>query len=292
MGIDSEWSRWLAGVAVSLCDGAGGGVITSRLASINSYFHFRPNERSSFWGTLGYGSGSLPLILNNANSLLDADLTNAMVAFGGRGVLSHFDNSTGQFELALRSYAMLTHTQSDATIGLAAGRSSTSRVRMLLEGAGAVAALSGTLELWLEGVYGTTWGMLSMVQASKSAVYSAEAQGNCRSISACEPCLPTAMLITANGATTPQSNTVLVQTVAACACGSAQTGVPTTAECRNSGHGRTPLVWYALGRFPSDSSSMPRSVLALAWIGSGIPMPCRHEQPRLQPRPQALLREC
>ena len=158
MGMDAEWGRWLAGLAVSHSDGAGGynrpgsegGTIASTLTSVNPYLHYQLNERTSFWATLGYGTGSLTLQPGNAESGHQTSLSNTMAAFGGRGVLSMFDRGRGRFELAVRSDALLTHTASDATLGLADGAGATSRVRMLLEGSGSLPAFGGTLEPRLE----------------------------------------------------------------------------------------------------------------------------------------------
>ena len=158
MGVDAEWGRWLAGVAVSHSDGAGGysrtgsegGTVASALTAVNPYVHYRRNERTSFWATLGYGSGSLTLQPANADAPLETGLRNAMAAVGGRGVLSMFDRGPGRFELALRSDALLTHTASDATVGLVAGAGATGRVRLLLEGTGSLPAFGGTLEPRLE----------------------------------------------------------------------------------------------------------------------------------------------
>ena len=158
MGFDAEWGRWLAGVAVSHSDGVGGysrtgsedGTVASALTGVNPYVHYRLNERTSFWATLGYGTGSLTLQPANADAPLETGLSNAMAAVGGRGVLSMFDRGPGRFELALRSDALLTHTASDTTIGLVDGAGATSRVRVLLEGTGTLPAFGGTLEPRLE----------------------------------------------------------------------------------------------------------------------------------------------
>ena len=189
MGVDAEWNRWLGGVAVSLSDsnggysrtGSEGGTIASSLTSVNPYVHYQLNERTTFWATLGYGTGSLTLQPANADSALETGLSNAMAAVGGRGVLSMFDRGPGRFELALRSDALLTHTASDATVGLVSGAGATSRVRMLLEGSGTLPAFGGTLEPRLEaglrhdagdaergagfeigGGLGWSWGPLSL----------------------------------------------------------------------------------------------------------------------------------
>ena len=153
LGADGEWGRWLAGLALSYSEGEGGyrqasakgGAVSSTLSGINPYARYRLDERTSFWGTLGYGSGRLTLTPDGAESSLQTDMTNAMAAFGGRGVLSMRGGETGQFELALRSDAMLTDTASMAVAGLSAGEGATSRIRLILEGTGSVPAFGGVL---------------------------------------------------------------------------------------------------------------------------------------------------
>ena len=153
VGADGEWGRWLAGLALSYSEGEGGyrrvsakgGAVSSTLAGINPYARYRLDERTSFWATLGYGSGRLILTPDGAESALETDMTNAMAAFGGRGVLSMRAGNTGQFELALRSDAMLTDTASMAVAGLLAGAGATSRIRLILEGSGSLPAFGGVL---------------------------------------------------------------------------------------------------------------------------------------------------
>ena len=153
VGADGEWGRWLAGLALSYSEGEGGyrqdsamgGAVSSTLSGVNPYARYRLNDRASFWGTLGYGSGQLTLSPDGAESSLQTDMTNAMAAFGGRGVLSMRAGEAGRFELALRSDAMLTDTVSDAVLGLAAGEGATSRIRLILEGTGAVPAFGGVV---------------------------------------------------------------------------------------------------------------------------------------------------
>ena len=153
VGADGEWGRWLAGVALSYSEGEGdyredsakGGAVSSTLTGVNPYARYRLDERTSFWGTLGYGSGRLTLTPKEAESSLETDMTNVMAAFGGRGVLSMRTGETGQFELALRSDAMLTDTTSTAVTGLAAGEGATNRIRLILEGSGSLPAFGGVL---------------------------------------------------------------------------------------------------------------------------------------------------
>ena len=153
LGADGEWGRWLAGLALSYSEGEGGyrqvsakgGAVSSTLSGINPYARYRLDERTSLWATLGYGSGRLTLTPDGAESALETDMTNAMAAFGGRGVLSMRAGETGQFELALRTDAMLTNTASMAVAGLSAGEGATSRIRLILEGTGSLPAFGGVL---------------------------------------------------------------------------------------------------------------------------------------------------
>ena len=153
VGADGEWGRWLAGLALSYSEGEGGyrrvsangGAVSSTLTGINPYARYRLDERTSFWATLGYGSGRLTLTPDGVESALETDMTNAMAAFGGRGVLSMRTGKTGQFELALRSDAMLTDTASIAVPGLSSGAGATSRIRLILEGSGSLPAFGGVL---------------------------------------------------------------------------------------------------------------------------------------------------
>ena len=153
LGADGEWGRWLAGLALSYSEGEGGyrqasakgGAVSSTLTGVNPYARYRLDERTSLWATLGYGSGRLTLTPDGAESVLETDMTNAMAAFGGRGVLSMRAGETGQFELALRSDAMLTDTASMAVAGLSAGEGATSRIRLILEGTGSLPAFGGVL---------------------------------------------------------------------------------------------------------------------------------------------------
>ena len=155
---DSRWGRWLAGAALSYSDGQGayrhpqatGGAITSSLTALHPYARFELNERTSLWGVLGYGVGELSLTPSRSATALEADLTNAMVAFGGRTALSVRTGPAGQFELALRSDARLTNTASDSVEGLLGAAGRTGRVRVVLEGSGSLPVWGGMLRPTME----------------------------------------------------------------------------------------------------------------------------------------------
>ena len=153
VGVDGEGDRWMGGLALSYSEGGGayrhasasGGAVSSTLGGINPYARYELDDRTSIWGTLGYGSGRVTLTPEAAAAPIETDLTNRMAAFGGRGVLSVRGGESGRFELALRSDAMFTDTASPAVPGLSGGEGATSRIRLLVEGSGSAAALGGTL---------------------------------------------------------------------------------------------------------------------------------------------------
>ena len=151
LGLDKRYGRWLVGSTLSYSEGQGGyqgsgalgGSMQSTLTSLNPYVHFEVNETTSLWGVFGYGSGSLRVTPQGARSALETDLTNRMAAFGGRGRLSVGSGDAGRFELALRSDALVTRTDSDAVHGLAGAHGATSRVRLMLEGSGSMPLSTG-----------------------------------------------------------------------------------------------------------------------------------------------------
>ena len=156
LGADLHRGQWLSGLALSYSEGegsyreagAGEGALRTALTSVHPFVRYEHNERTSFWGVLGYGSGDLMFRPAAGGSERSGDLTTTMAALGGRGVLSR---AAGGFELAIRSDARMTETESDSTMALMGGSGSTSRLRLLLEGTGSRAldsgaALSATLE--------------------------------------------------------------------------------------------------------------------------------------------------
>ena len=156
LGADSRWGRWLGGVTLSHSlgvgeytqPGAGGGALTSTLTSVNPYAHYRLSERASVWGVLGYGVGELTLTPERTGEVIRTDLASTLAAFGGRGVLS---GNSGGFELAVVSDALLANAVSAAVENLSGAAGAANRVRLMLEGTGALrlgadAVLKPTLE--------------------------------------------------------------------------------------------------------------------------------------------------
>ena len=140
LGVDGTFERWLTGLAVAYSQGEGAysmadtdaADLESTLTSLHPYAAWRVSDRVTLWGLVGYGSGSLKLVRQEAMS---TDLTLAMGALGVRGeVLSQSQGLT----LAIRSDALWTHTSSDATVGLVATEADASRLRVVVEGSRAV----------------------------------------------------------------------------------------------------------------------------------------------------------
>ena len=152
LGVDSEWDRWLAGVAVSHSRGDGlftmmgaeaqlRGDLENTLTSLHPYLRYAVTDRVDVWGVLGYGWGDLTLKMGT-DAPIETDTDFVMGAVGGRGILlSALEN--GGFELATRTDAMLTRLSSDAVAGLAVVDADAHRVRLVLEGSRPV--------LWPEG---------------------------------------------------------------------------------------------------------------------------------------------
>ena len=151
VGVDSEWDRLLAGLAVSHSLGGGSFSLTgaggddnldnSTLTSIHPYLRYAVNERVDVWSVLGYGWGDMTLEPGTGGTL-ETDTTLLMGSFGGRGILLAAGEGGG-YQLATRADAMLTRMTSDAVAGLAETEADAHRLRLVLEGTRPV--------LWPEG---------------------------------------------------------------------------------------------------------------------------------------------
>ena len=141
LGVDGEWERWLAGVAVSHSRGDGSSTtagnggdreLENAMTGIHPYLRYAVNERLDVWGVLGYGWGDVTLQPGPAVTL-ETGTTLVMGAFGGRGLLLAAAD-TGGFQLATRTDALLTRMTSDAVAGLQASEAEAHRLRLVLEG--------------------------------------------------------------------------------------------------------------------------------------------------------------
>ena len=166
LGADAEWNRLLAGVAVSVSEGAGtfdqpgvdSGTIESSLTAASPYARLMVNDRVSAWGLLGYGTGDMTIVQaandrGQPERVTRTDIEMRLAAVGGRGVLMEAAE-TGAMDLALRADAFLVETESEPVSNEGATTADASRVRLILEGSrsfdlGGGAALTPGLELGL-----------------------------------------------------------------------------------------------------------------------------------------------
>ena len=144
VGLDHEWDRVLAGIAVSHSWGNGESAATGQaklktaLTSIQPYVRLRLTERLNVWGLLGYGWGEVtrdPAVGATQNT----DTNLLLGAVGGRGILLDPADAWG-FELATRTDLMFTRTMIDrgsgglGSLSRAEADADAHRVRLLLEG--------------------------------------------------------------------------------------------------------------------------------------------------------------
>ena len=124
-----------AGARTVLCGGAvreGDGDVEASLTSAVPWAAYRASERIRLWGALGRGTGEVTLEPETGGGPLAAGLSWSMAAAGLRGDLRA---PSGAFPaLAVTADALATRTSSDATDGLAASESDTSRLRVGIEG--------------------------------------------------------------------------------------------------------------------------------------------------------------
>ena len=145
VGVDGEWDRLLAGLAVAHSRGDGSytnatpdmgargrGDLEQTLTSVHPYLRYAVNDRLAVWGLLGFGTGQMEMEVDT-DEIREADTDLLMGAFGGRGILLAAPESGG-FQLATRTDAMLTRTTSDAVVGMASGDAEAHRLRVVLEG--------------------------------------------------------------------------------------------------------------------------------------------------------------
>ena len=149
LGVDGVWKRWLSGLLLAYSEGEGsfthldlpGGDVSSSLTSLHPYAAYTLSDRVRLWGTVGYGTGGLRLLLENQRAM-DTDLTMTMGALGVRGSLLK-PSSAGGLELALRSDVLWMVMDSAKADNLAATEAEASRLRLVLEGSRPVALAGG-----------------------------------------------------------------------------------------------------------------------------------------------------
>ena len=203
LGVDGVWKRWLSGLLLAYSEGDGsfthldmpGGDVSSSLTSLHPYVAYTLNDRVRLWGTVGYGSGALRLLLEDQRAM-DTDLTMTMGALGVRGSLLT-PSRAGGLHLDLRSDVLWMVMDSAKADNLAATEAEASRLRLVLEGSRPVALAGGgsftpSLEIGLRhdggdaetgtGVevggslrYTSAWGL--SIEASLRALVAHEEQG-------------------------------------------------------------------------------------------------------------------
>ena len=138
LGTDWTHGDWMRGVMVSHSmgdgdyQGEGGGRIESELSGLWPYGQYRYSERLTLWGVAGYGDGTFEL-KPEGQETIETGMDLLMGAVGLRGLALEASGGTG-LELAVTSDAMMVHTESDRTTGLAPAEADVSRVRLGLEG--------------------------------------------------------------------------------------------------------------------------------------------------------------
>ena len=168
LGADAEWDRLLAGVAISLSEGAGtfdnpgvdSGAVESAMTVVSPYARWQVTGRVSAWGLMGWGTGNMTItrdaVAGDVNEAADAgparagkvtktDLSMRMGAGGVRGALMEQDEAGGM-DLVLKADAFFVTTESERAANSAATAADASRVRLVLEG-GRSFALSDTATL-------------------------------------------------------------------------------------------------------------------------------------------------
>ena len=151
VGLDAEWERWTAGMALAWNDGRGSyeddksgdrGRLESTLTSVHPYLRWSEGPWS-VWGVLGFGQGEYAVTPESLGKTIRTDLGMSMLGVGGRRTLVPAADPGG-FELALRSDAMFVWMEADAVSGhQQETRTRTSHVRLLAEGGWSFALDSG-----------------------------------------------------------------------------------------------------------------------------------------------------
>ena len=141
VGADYGRGRWLMGLIASHSRGEGSyrgsveGTVSSTLTGLHPWARYAVSERLSVWGAAGYGAGTLTLTPEGEKPM-QADLSLAMAAAGGRGELLEAPGDAGGPALALVSDAMFVRTESSKGEGgnLAAASADVTRLRLALDG--------------------------------------------------------------------------------------------------------------------------------------------------------------
>ena len=160
VGADAAWERWLAGVAVSVSEGAGryaygdvgSGKLGSTLTGVHPYARVEVNERVQAWGLLGFGSGEMTMRPEGKDPI-ETDIDMRLGAVGTQGALMEA-GETGGLDLVLKGDAFLVQMESARAPNTEVTQADASRLRLALAGSrtfelGERAALTPGLEMGL-----------------------------------------------------------------------------------------------------------------------------------------------
>ena len=139
LGVDGNWKRWLAGVALaySEADGSFGWDqdVGSTLTSLHPYVAYAVSDRVRLWAMVGYGDGEFRL---SGPQSLSTGLEMTMGAVGVRGAILQPSQPENGLQLALRSDVMWVGMDTAATAGMAETEAEVTRLRLALEGSRAI----------------------------------------------------------------------------------------------------------------------------------------------------------
>ncbi len=155
IGVDGQWGRVLAGVAVALSDSTGsyrpvasrsGGIdrggIRADLTGVYPYARFALAEDLSVWGLVGYGAGDLTVKPEGQASIL----TRVAMRMGALGVKGRIfeGEEPDDLRLSVKSDAMWVQTESDRERDLEQAVGSANRLRLILDAERDFGAAEGT----------------------------------------------------------------------------------------------------------------------------------------------------
>ena len=155
IGVDGQWGRVLAGVAVALSDSEGSyrpvasrsggfdrGRIQADLTGVYPYARFALAEDLSVWGLVGYGAGDLTVKPEGQASIL----TRVAMRMGALGVKGRIfeGEEPDDLRLSVKSDAMWVQTESGRERDLDPAIGSANRLRLILDAESDFGAAAGT----------------------------------------------------------------------------------------------------------------------------------------------------
>ena len=140
LGLDTQWSRGIVGVALSFSDGRSrfaqqavdSGTIEGSLTAVSPYAQLRLSERLHVWSLAGFGTGEMTIRQDRSGTPIRTDIEMQLSAVGMRGDLAQA-GETGGLDLAVKADAFLVQTESAKALNTVATEAEASRLRMMLE---------------------------------------------------------------------------------------------------------------------------------------------------------------